>query len=342
MLDEVVGVSPTGARALRNTGVDPSHTARILARAFMKQVLEDGVFHGDLHAGNLRVTPEGRVAFLDFGAVGYLTGETQESLGNFFIALFSADYATLAEEYLKFGSRERVVDERAFERDLRELIEPYHGRPLADLRVGLVLREAITVAVRHRISGPARAGAPGALRHGGGRGGAPARPRPGPPRRGHAAGEKAPPAPLRPAPPGARPPPHLRDYKDALTRLPGQATRILQRLLDSRLSIDFVHQGYEKALVEMDRSSNRISVSLIVSALIVGSALLVLSGRGPQVWDFPIFGIVGFLLAGAMGFMLAIMILRSGNIVGCWLRLFARPDAASAVFTQCARRATLH
>jgi ubiquinone biosynthesis protein len=105
-----------------------------------------------------------------------------------------------------------------------------------------------------------------------------------------------------------------RDYKNALTRLPAQTTHILQRLLDSRLSIDFVHRGYEKGLIEMDRSSNRISVSLIVSSLIVGSSLLVLSGRGPQVWGFPAFGIVGFLLAGAMGFTLAIMILRSGKI----------------------------
>jgi ubiquinone biosynthesis protein len=84
-------------------------------------------------------------------------------------------------------------------------------------------------------------------------------------------------------------------------------------MIDSRLSFDFVHKGYEKALDEVDRSSNRIAVSLIISALIVGSALIVLAGKGPMVWDFPVLGIVGFVIAGVMGFVLAIQILRSGK-----------------------------
>jgi ubiquinone biosynthesis protein len=64
---------------------------------------------------------------------------------------------------------------------------------------------------------------------------------------------------------------------------------------------------------EMDRSTNRLSLGLIVSALIVGSALIGLSEKGPLLWGFPAFGILGFLLAGVLGFGLAIAILRSGK-----------------------------
>jgi len=312
--DEVAGVSPSDPEALARAGLDPKRIARQIAKLYMKQVLDDGVFHGDLHAGNVRVTPDGRVAFLDFGAVGYLTGEMQESLGNFFLALLSQDYAAMAEEYVKLGSRESLVEERAFERDLRELIEPYFGRPMSDLRVGPILREAVIVALRHHIRlpremillGRSTLAVEGMI----------ARLDPE-----LVILEEALPQAKKlllrrfdPRRQVRRLQRVARDYQETIRRLPNQVTRVFQRLLDSRLSIEFVHRGYEKALLEVDRASNRVSVSLIISALIVGSALIVLSGKGPMLWDFPIFGMAGFVLAAVMGFGLAIVILRSGKL----------------------------
>ncbi len=313
VMDELEGFAADDIEGIDAAGIDRVQVAKIAARCFMKQVFEDGVFHADLHAGNVRVTAEGKLGLLDFGAVGFLSEEIQESLGTFLMALLSRDYTALVDEFMHIGTFERAVDMRRFERDLRELIEPYFGRPLGELRFGEIMKECVAIALRHHIRVPAdmvllarsTISIEGIVRQ--------LDPELGiieeaepfakeliakrlDPRRQWRAFSRA-----------------GRDYKHFLTRLPTQLGRIFQQLLDSRLSIDFVHRGYEKALDEMDRSSNRISASLIISALIVGSALIVLSGKGPMLWDFPVFGIVGFILAAVMGFGLAIQILRSGK-----------------------------
>jgi ubiquinone biosynthesis protein len=312
-LEAIEGIAPDDPEALRARGIDPAALARVAARAFLKQVFQDGLFHGDLHGGNLLVTPEGSIALLDFGAVGYLSEDAQEGLGQLFVALVGRDYASLAEGYLSMGTTDEAVDVRAFQRDLRELIEPYHGRPLKDLRIGEILREASQIALHHHVRVPpdmvllarstlaveglARQLDPDFL----------------------ILEEAAPYArklllgrldPRRQARLAWR---TARDLRDFVRAVPAQVTRILQKMLEGKFAVDFVHQGYEPMLDELDRSSNRVSFSVIIAALIIGSSLIVLAGRGPQLWDFPVFGILGFLLAGVLGFGLAIAILRSGK-----------------------------
>lgn len=313
VLEAVEGDPCDDRDGLEARGVETEVIAHRMARAFLKQVFEDGLFHGDLHPGNVLITPDGKIAFLDFGAVGYLSEDLQENLGHLFVALIGRDYAGLADGYLRMGTSDEPVDRRAFQRDLREFIEPYYGRPLKDLRLGEILREATQIAFRHQlrvppdlillarsivtIEGIARTLHPGF----------------------RVLDEAVPYARkllarrLDPRRQGRIAVRTLRDFREFLQAVPSQVTQIFQKMLEAKFAVDFVHKGYEPVLDEMDRATNRISFSLIISALIVGSSLIVLSGKGPQLWEFPVFGILGFLLAGILGFGLAIAILRSGK-----------------------------
>lgn len=76
----------------------------------------------------------------------------------------------------------------------------------------------------------------------------------------------------------------------------------------------FEHKGLEDLIHELDRSSNRLSFGLVIAALIVGSSLIIQWDKGPMLFGFPVIGVIGFLLAGAMGFWLAVNILRSGKL----------------------------
>jgi ubiquinone biosynthesis protein len=313
VLEAIEGDPAVDPEALRARGIDTGELARRIARAFLKQVFEDGLFHGDLHAGNLLVTPDGKIAFLDFGAVGYLSEELQESLGQLFVALIGRDYSALAEGYLRMGASDEPVSSRAFQRDLREFIEPYYGRSLKDLRLGEILREGTEIALRHKvrvqpdlvllarsiltIEGIASTLDPDFV----------------------ILDEAAPYArkllarnldPRRQARMVYR---VVRDLREFVRSAPAQITQIFQRMIEGKFAVDFVHKGYEPLLDEIDRSSNRLSFSMIIAALIIGSSLVVLSGKGPQLWEFPVFGILGFILAGVLGFGLAIAILRSGK-----------------------------
>ena len=88
----------------------------------------------------------------------------------------------------------------------------------------------------------------------------------------------------------------------------------LRKPLHGKLRVEFSHVGLENLSQEMDRSSNRISFSLIISAIIVGSSLIVNLGRGPLLYGFSTLGIIGFFIAGLLGLWLAVSILRSGRL----------------------------
>ena len=64
----------------------------------------------------------------------------------------------------------------------------------------------------------------------------------------------------------------------------------------------------------MDKSSNRISFSLVISALIIGSSLIIMANRVPLIYGFPVLGILGFIFAGLLGLGLAIGVLKSGRL----------------------------
>lgn len=313
-MEEADGIPASDiARVMEISPEERHRLAGILARAYMSQILEDGVFHADMHAGNIRFTDDGRVVFLDFGSVGYLSESLQDSLGNLFTAIIAHDYSDLVEEFIRLGAVDVGFDPAGFERDLREMVEPYHGRPINEIRVGEILKEGISIALRYKVRvppelvllGKATLTLEGLVR----------RIDPGI----NVVEEAAPFArrmmlkkldPRRQIKYTTR---LFRDYRDLAVKLPSQLTRIFQKILESKLTIEFMHRGYENALDEMDRSSNRISASLIISAIVVGSALLAHSGKGPQLWGFPILGLLGFLVAGIMGLGLAIRILRSGK-----------------------------
>lgn len=313
VLEAITGIQPDNPEKLRQMGVDPSCVAKTIARSFLKQVFEDGLFHGDLHSGNILITPEGKVAFLDFGAVGYLAEEVQENLGQLFMAITMRDYASLADGYSRMGLVDETIDRRAFERDLCELVEPYYGRPLGDLKIGDILREATQIALKHRIhvqadlsllgrsiltvEGVAMAMDPGFLIL-----------------------DEAVPYAKKLVMRRMNPKRHareifmaFRDLSEFVRMLPSQLSKIFQKTLEDRLTVDFVHKGYEPMLDEMDRSSNRISFSMIISALIVGSALVTMAEKGPMINGFPVIGILGFTIAGVLGLGLAVLILKSGK-----------------------------
>ena len=101
----------------------------------------------------------------------------------------------------------------------------------------------------------------------------------------------------------------------ATMRKEHQQLRILiNKILDGELEIEFVHLGLENLIREIDRSSNRISFGLIISALIIGSSIVMHTKIGPALYGLPLLGIIGFSFAGFMGIWLVISILRSGKL----------------------------
>jgi len=96
--------------------------------------------------------------------------------------------------------------------------------------------------------------------------------------------------------------------------LPGEVREILRTIRAGRLKLELEHHRLEPLIGAMERVSNRLAFAVVLASLVIGSALIVVSGLPPKWGEIPLVGVVGFLLAGVMGFWLLISILRHGKM----------------------------
>jgi ubiquinone biosynthesis protein len=106
----------------------------------------------------------------------------------------------------------------------------------------------------------------------------------------------------------------LLGLRSFLFSLPGNLDRLLRKAIEGSLRVEFKHQGLEQLSDTFRASTNRLSIALIVGAIIIGSSLVVVADRGPlSVFGLPVLGIAGYILASFFGVWLIISILRSGG-----------------------------
>lgn len=121
--------TPLERDALIEQGLDPGLLARRGAQAFIKMLLEDGLFHGDPHPGNLRAMSDNRVGFIDFGMVGRLDERRRLEVMNFMRALTEGSTETLVAVLIDWSGG-RVQDLSQIEQAAREYMARHSGGPL--------------------------------------------------------------------------------------------------------------------------------------------------------------------------------------------------------------------
>ena len=97
-------------------------------------------------------------------------------------------------------------------------------------------------------------------------------------------------------------------------RFPKEMLDITRLIRQRKLTLNIDQQGLEKMRVTQDQTSNRISFSIIIAALLIGSALIVISKTPPFFFGISLIGIIGFLAAAIMGIWLLVAILRKGRL----------------------------
>ncbi|MPV36198.1 ABC1 kinase family protein [Georgenia subflava] len=124
VMDRLDGV-PLGVAesTLRGLGPDMrSQLAATLLQTVMDQLLESGVFHVDLHPGNVLVADDGTLGMLDLGSVGRLGAKTRRSMGQFLAAIGTGDSVAASDALLELVERPEEIDERSLEQAIGALI----------------------------------------------------------------------------------------------------------------------------------------------------------------------------------------------------------------------------
>lgn len=154
VLEALTGIPMSQEEALHQVGVDAREVIRVGLRAYLKMVFIDGLFHGDLHAGNFFIMPGNRVGLIDFGVVGRLNPKAQAAIANMLLALSKEDYERLALEYVDLAPFTEKVNVDLFARELRELIAPFYGLTLRNVNMGKLLMTSAAIASRHSLIVP--------------------------------------------------------------------------------------------------------------------------------------------------------------------------------------------
>ncbi|OFZ15946.1 MAG: ubiquinone biosynthesis protein [Bdellovibrionales bacterium RBG_16_40_8] len=154
VLEELEGIPLSQKNALDQEGINPESVLRTGLRCYLKMVFTDGLFHGDLHAGNMFVLPNNRIGLIDFGVIGRLNRKTQGAIANMFVALASEDYDRFAYEYIDLAPYTDQVDVDLFARDLRDMIAPYYGLTLKHVNVGKLMMNSAALASRYGLRLP--------------------------------------------------------------------------------------------------------------------------------------------------------------------------------------------
>jgi ubiquinone biosynthesis protein len=132
VMDYLPGISVGKARQ-RLEALSPAQRQRLaqdLVRSVMRQIMDDGVFHADLHPGNVMLLGEGqyaRLGLLDFGAVGRLDPRSQQQLVMVFTAIDRNDARLLSDSLVELLGRPEDLDEQRLEREVGELLVRYRG-----------------------------------------------------------------------------------------------------------------------------------------------------------------------------------------------------------------------
>ena len=147
----VDGVKISDILALDDLGIARAPLAAMLANSLLEQILLHGMFHGDPHPGNLLVTADSSITFLDTGMVGRLDRRTRELLIELAISIFDQDIDAILAHLQQLGVVADVSDLPSLRRDLARLITKYYFLPRKELRLGELLQRINNLLFEHNV-----------------------------------------------------------------------------------------------------------------------------------------------------------------------------------------------
>jgi len=310
----VEGIKISNIGELDAAGYDRRLLCSRGADIVLKQVFRHGFFHADPHPGNIFALPGNVICLLDFGMVGVVDRQTREMFVELVDSVVRRNESRAAQVLLQLTRWEQPPDLRQLERELSDFMGRHLYRPLKDIEVGKLLHDLLEIATRFHLQLPpdiflmlkaiSTVEAVGRMLD---------------PEFDMIA--KAAPFIEQVLMDRFKPQRVAEDVGDLAARMLKFLHQFPKDLLDlagllrqQKLSLQIKHDGLEKVLATHDQISNRLSFSIVIAALIVGSALIVISKTPPLFYGISLIGIIGFLAAALMGIWLLVAILRSGRL----------------------------
>ncbi len=304
------GINISERERLSDEGYDVHEIARRGVDLGFKTVFEHGFFHADPHPGNIFVLPGNVIGVIDFGMMATLSLRDRESFAKLVHSISTRDEKRVARALSELTEHEEVTSAEELEPALSNIITEYGGRYVSELYLAGMLFAMMRAVMKHE--GRLRSqlvwttksialaeeigqslsadfdimevGRPYAWK---------------------LLTQK-----LNPL----RQPNDLYywfiDALDIVRELPYDVGIVLRQARKGRFKIQFEHVGLEPIRRTMDRVAHRIPLAILIAALLLSSSVLVMARVPPFVGGIPLLALIGYIIAGILGFILAIYMIR--------------------------------
>lgn len=296
-MEFIKGFKITDKEKIEKCGFFPSEVARVGLDLYIQQVLKYGFFHADPHPGNIFMTPEGKIVFIDFGAMGTLYPQDKELLENLLLHFIQKDVKKAIETIKELAVKYNVPDERQLERELTEIVYLVDGNALSEISIGDIFEKVRVILNKNQVILPEDiyllVKGVGQI-EGIGR--------------------------------------HLDPSLDIMKTLEPYAKRILRERMNSKyifekgtkkitqvseswlslpedlrnisqkiLNGELKHKHEVTGFKELLKILDRLVVAIIIASLLVASSIVVLSGIPPKINEIPVLGFLGYVISAILG-----------------------------------------
>ncbi len=287
-------------------GYDLKLVAERGAVSYFKQVIDYGFFHADPHPSNIYILDDNVVCYIDFGMMGVLDDEFKQNLAELIIYFIDNNVNGMINQ-LKYMDMidEHYVDTKSLKYDLTDMMYKYYGTELNEVHGGM--NDLITLMRKYHVTMPREfvllARGIGMVEE---------------------TGEKLDPTfnavlvckpIIKQVIRNKLTPLNFVDYvkkniiemEHVIKSVPLTITKTLYKLEEGEIRIKIEHEGLE-------RITNKLSVALILSALLIGSSMIMTTDNGILMIKFPYLGVLGFLISAILAIFLVISIFRDRGI----------------------------
>lgn len=155
VMERIYGIKISDIPALDAAGYDRHKVALHSASAIVKEVMEDGFFHADPHAGNYLIMPGEVIGLVDFGKVGYLRDKDRMDMIRLYIVAIEMDVDGLIDQLMRMGAVREDIDRNRLAYDLNRFLNKYNGVPIKYIRARELIDEFTAITFRHHLRLPA-------------------------------------------------------------------------------------------------------------------------------------------------------------------------------------------
>ena len=308
------GTKVSDIARLDKAGVDKQQITCWGANLLLRQIFDHGFFHSDPHSGNIFILANNVIGMLDFGQVGAVDQQSREDFVDLIDSVVHQNSFKATRQLLKITYWDKKPDTRRLEKEIADFIGNHLHKTLKDLNISLLLQDLLNIVSRYKLRIPPdiflMMKALGTIE-------------------GIALQldpdfdmiEQATPF-IKQIKIQRVTPQRLSDDIYTLTgefiqffkQFPTDMIEISRLIKEQKLSLRIDQKSLETIQSSNNKIGNRISFSIIIAAIIIGSAIVIISETPPFVFGMPFWGFTGIAVSAVMGLWLFISIIRNGRL----------------------------